>query len=136
MYTHTNPNLSALILRVSLALMYLAHVSLKLFVFTPAGTVQFFSSLGVPGFVAYLDIIAELGGGILLLLGIKARWVALALIPLLLGTIVLVHGANGWLFTNPNGGWEYPAFLITASLALFFLGNGSLAVEKASAASA
>jgi hypothetical protein len=28
----------------------------------------------------------------------------------MLGTVVLVHGANGWLFTNKGGGWEYPAF--------------------------
>jgi putative oxidoreductase len=66
---------------------------------------------------------AEIGGGLLLILGLKARWVALALVPLLAGTIVLVHGANGWMFTNQGGGWEYSAFLITSSLALFFLGD-------------
>ena len=116
----TSPTLSALILRVSLGLMYLAHGATKLLVFGPAGTAQFFSSLGLPGFVGYLSMAAEIGGGLLLILGLKARWVALALVPLLAGTIVLV---NGWMFTNQGGGWEYSAFLITSSLALFFLGE-------------
>lgn len=119
----THPKLAALTLRLALGLMYLAHGATKLFVFTPAGTAKFFASLGVPGFFGYLAIIAELGGAALLLTGFKARWAALALTPLLLGTIVLVHGANGWMFANPGGGWEYSAFLIAASLALFFIGE-------------
>jgi putative oxidoreductase len=119
------PKLAALILRLALGLMYLAHGATKLFIFTPAGTAQYFSSLGVPGFVGYLAIIAELGGALLLLTGFKARWAALLLTPLLLGTIILVHGAHGWMFANPGGGWEYSAFLIAASLALFFQGEVS-----------
>ncbi|KMN30303.1 LysR family transcriptional regulator [Chromobacterium sp. LK1] len=118
-----NPALGPLILRLSLGLMYLSHGLLKLLVFTPAGTAGYFASLGLPGFVGYLSILAEVGGGLLLLSGFFARWVALALVPLLLGTIVLVHGAHGWMFSNEGGGWEYPAFLITSSLALFFLGD-------------
>ena len=35
---------------------------------------------------------------------------------------------NGWLFTNPGGGWEYPAFLIAASLALFIMGDSAFAL--------
>ncbi|AXT47913.1 MULTISPECIES: DoxX family protein [Chromobacterium] len=118
-----NPALGTLILRLSLGLMYLSHGLLKLLVFTPAGTAGYFASLGLPGFVGYLAILAEVGGGLLLLSGFFARWVALALTPLLLGTIVLVHGAHGWMFANEGGGWEYPAFLIAGSLALFFLGD-------------
>ena len=37
------------LLRVTLGLLFLAHVGLKIFVFTPAGTAQFFESLGLPG---------------------------------------------------------------------------------------
>lgn len=118
-----NPYLAALVLRVALGLMYLSHGALKLFVFTPAGTTEYFASLGLPGFVGYFAILIEIGGGLLLLAGIQARWVALLLIPQLLGAIVLVHGAKGWMFTNEGGGWEYPAFLIASSLALFLLGQ-------------
>ncbi|MEO4027428.1 DoxX family protein [Chromobacterium vaccinii] len=118
-----NPYLAALMLRVALGLMYLSHGALKLFVFTPAGTAEYFASLGLPGFVGYFAILIEIGGGLLLLAGIQARWVALLLVPQLLGAIILVHGAKGWMFTNEGGGWEYPAFLIASSLALFLLGQ-------------
>ena len=55
-----------------------------------------------------------------------------------LGTIVLAHGANGWLFTNPGGGWEYPAFLTLAALvvggfAIFEFASKEEAVENARA---
>jgi putative oxidoreductase len=126
-----NPELvdvAALLLRLSLAIMFFAHAWLKIRVFTIPGTVKYFESLGVPGFLAYLTIAAELGGGLLLLFGIGTRWVALALIPLILGTIVLVHGRNGWLFTNKDGGWEYPAFWIVGLLVLAALGDGAAAI--------
>jgi putative oxidoreductase len=41
---------------------------------------------------------------------------------------MFVHGANGWVFSNPGGGWEYPAFLIAASLAQTLLGDGAFAL--------
>jgi putative oxidoreductase len=126
-----NPELAgtaALLLRVSLAIMFFAHAWLKIKVFTPAGSVKYFESLGVPGWLAYATMAAEIGGGTLLLLGIETRWIALALVPLVLGTIVLVHGKNGWLFTNKDGGWEYPAFWTAGLLALALLGDGSAAL--------
>jgi len=39
-----------------------------------------------------------------------------------------VHSGNGWLFTAPKGGWEYPAFLTLAALAQALLGNGAYAL--------
>jgi len=87
--------------------MFIAHALLKLFVFTLPGTVQFFESLGLPGSLAYVTFAAELVGGAMLVLGIGTRWVAALLIPVLLGA-VWVHAPNGWLFSAPKGGWEYP----------------------------
>ena len=127
----TNPELvgiAALLLRLSLGIMFFAHAWLKIKVYTPAGTVKYFESLGVPGSLAYLTMAAEIGGGALLILGIETRWVALALVPLMLGTIVLVHGKAGWLFTNKDGGWEFPAFWIVGLLVLALLGDGSAAL--------
>jgi putative oxidoreductase len=127
----TNPEMAdaaALLLRVSMALMFFAHAWLKIAVYKPAGAVKYFESLGVPGFFAYLTMAAEIGGGALLLLGIGTRWVAIALAPLILGTIVLVHGKNGWLFSNKDGGWEYPAFWAVGLVALALLGDGTAAL--------
>jgi putative oxidoreductase len=120
------------ILRVALGILFLAHVSVKIFIFKPAGTAGYFQSLGLPGWLAYLTIAAELGGGLFLLVGIYPRYVAIALIPLMLGTIATVHGKAGWLFTNKDGGWEYPAFWSIALLVLALLGDGVWALVPSS----
>lgn len=120
---------AALILRVSLGVMFLAHVALKLFVFTIPGFVGFFHSLGLPAILAYAVIALEVLGGIALILGIYASWVALPLAVEMLGTIALVHGANGWLFTNKGGGWEYPAYWAIGLVVLYLLGDGAMALK-------
>jgi putative oxidoreductase len=53
---------AALLLRVSLGALFLTHAGLKLFVFTPAGTAQFFGSVGLPPDLAYVTIAAEASG--------------------------------------------------------------------------
>jgi len=126
-----NANLAALLLRVSMGILFLAHAGLKIFIFTPAGTAGFFESLGFPGPLAYLVIAAELLGGLALIAGIWTRWVSIALIPVLLGSIYAPHGAAGFFFSNPNGGWEFPAFWVVALAALALLGNGAYALQKA-----
>ena len=117
------------VLRVSLGVMWIAHALLKLFVFTLPGTAQYFVSLGFPGFLAYPVFAAELLGGIALLLGVYAPQVALALVPVMV-VATWVHGPNGWVHTSPGGGWEYPVFLIAASIALWLLGDGAAAIKR------
>lgn len=111
------------LLRLALGVMTLAHGLLKVFVFTIPGTVAYFDSLGLPAIFAYLTILAEVGGGLALILGIYTRWVSLALVPLLIGATV-PHLANGWLFSNPGGGWEFPLFWTLALLVQAGLGGG------------
>jgi len=114
---------AALVLRVALGMMFIAHALLKYYVFTLPGTVQFFESVGLPGSLAYATFWAELIGGTLILAGVYSRWVSAALIPVLLGA-AWVHSGNGWVFTAPNGGWEYPVFLALAATAHALLGDG------------
>lgn len=118
---------AALLLRLALGTMFVAHALLKVFVFTIPGTVQFFESLGLPAALAYATIAAELVGGALLILGIGTRWVAVALTPFLLGA-TWVHLGNGWLFSAPKGGWEYPVFLTIATAVQALLGDGAFAL--------
>ena len=121
---------AALALRVSLGVMFIAHsLVLKYFVFTLPGTAQFFQSLGLPAGLAYLTFWAELVGGLALIAGAGSRWVALALIPILAGA-TWVHAGNGWVFSAQNGGWEYPAFLIAASVVQALLGDGRYALSS------
>ena len=104
------------LLRVSLGLMFIAHsIILKWLTFTLAGTAQYFESVHLPGFLAYVVFAAEATGGALLLAGIQTRVVALGLIPILVGAL-WVHSGNGWVFENAGGGWEYPLFLIVLNV--------------------
>ena len=114
---------AALVLRVTLGVMFIAHALLKFYVFTLPGTAKFFESLGLPGPLAYVVFWAELIGGALILAGVYSRWVAAALVPILLGA-AWAHAGNGWVFTAPNGGWEYPAFLAAAAAVQTLLGDG------------
>jgi putative oxidoreductase len=120
---------AALLLRLTLGGLFLAHAALKLFVFTPAGTAQFFGSLGLPSVLAYATMTAEVIGGIALIAGLQTRLVAIALTPILLGAIVTVHGPAGFFFTDTNGGWEYPAFWIVALIVQALLGDGAYALS-------
>jgi putative oxidoreductase len=115
---------AALVLRLAIGLMFLAHAGLKIFVFTPAGFVKYFAGLGLPEWFAYAIIALEVIGGLALILGVLARWVALILAAELIGTIVMVHGAKGFAFTNAGGGWEFPALWAVAAVALALLGDG------------
>lgn len=123
-----NAHYAATILRLSLGLMFLAHGLLKLLVFTLPGTVGFFESVGFPGFFAYLVTFGEIVGGALLIAGVAVRPVALGLLPILIGATWVHYGA-GWVFSNENGGWEYPAFLVAVSIASALLGPGKFALR-------
>lgn len=123
------PALGTFVLRLSLGIMFVAHAMLKIVVFTPAGTVKFFESIGLPGPLAYATIAAELAGGLALIVGFGTRWVAGLLMFPLLGALFLVHGDKGWLFTNAGGGWEYCAFLLAASVTLVLQGSGAYALD-------
>jgi putative oxidoreductase len=122
-------NKAIAILRLSIGVMFVAHGLLKLLVFTLPGTAAYFDSIGLPGFMAYLVTIAEVGGGGLLILGYRTRQVALFLVPVLLGA-TWAHFGNGWVFSNANGGWEYPLFLSVVTVVLAMTGPGAWALQR------
>jgi len=120
---------AALLLRVVLGFLFLAHAALKIVVFTPSGTAQFFVSLGLPAWLAYATMTWEVIGAVALILGVWPRLIAILLIPVLLGAIVTVHGPAGFFFTNPHGGWEYPAFWVIGLVIFALLGDGRFALK-------
>jgi putative oxidoreductase len=128
MSANSQTQTAALLLRVALGTMFLAHAGLKIFVFTVPGTVQFFESIGYPALLAYVTIYAELFGGLALILGVQVRLVAAGLIPILIGATIQ-HSGNGWMFANANGGWEFPAFWTVALAVQALLGAGSYALR-------
>jgi putative oxidoreductase len=102
---------AAVLLRSTLGAVLIAHSLLKFMVFTLSGTAGFFESVGFPGWTAYVVAPTELLLGFALILGFHVRATALITLPILLGAFI-VHLNNGWLFTNKNGGWEFPAVLV------------------------
>ncbi len=123
------PAYGVALLRIGLGVMWVAHALVKLLVFTLPGTAAYFASVGLPGVLAYPVVAAELVGGAALILGIYARQISLALVPIM-AVAVWVHYPNGWVHTSPNGGWEYPAFLTVASVALWLLGDDALVLRR------
>jgi putative oxidoreductase len=117
------------LLRVALGVMFIAHSMIyMLMTVTLAETAKFFVSIGLPAWLTYATFLAEAVGGILLILGIQTRWVALALSPILIGAI-WAHAGNGWVFTSAKGGWEYPLYLFVLCIAQVMLGDGAYALS-------
>lgn len=92
------------------------------------GTARFFGSVGLPEWLAYAVFAAEAVGGVLLVLGLQTCWVALALLPILLGA-TWAHWGNGWMFAYANGRWEYPLYLSLQAAVQVMFGDGVLALS-------
>ena len=123
-------DLGAALLRVTSGVYFLIHGLIKVFIFTPAGTAGYFQSIGLPGFLGYVTILLEVAGGIALIVGYKSRIASAILAVVLLGALWFGHASNGFTFSNPNGGWEYPLFWAVAMAALALIGPGAFALDK------
>ncbi len=121
---------AALVLRLALGGVLLAHGLLKIFVFTLPGAAGFFESVGFPGWTAYVVAPLEVIAGAAMIVGYRSALFAAATLPVQIGA-GLVHAPNGWLFSNANGGWEFSAVLVLLSVAVFLLGDGEYAVRRA-----
>ena len=111
------------LLRIHFGIILLAHGWLKVYVFSIAGTVGYFSSIGLPSIIAYLVIFGELVGGLALILGIQTRLAATLAVPIVFGAAVM-NSSNGWLHSASGGGWEYAASLTVIAISLAFTGSG------------
>ncbi|MFC0560750.1 DoxX family protein [Halalkalibacter alkalisediminis] len=107
----------SLLLRVMLGMVFLAHGAAK-FQGGIENIVGWFDSIGLPGFLAYVVAILELVGGIALILGVGTRIVSALLALLLVGAILKVQLAAGFI-----GGYAYDLVLLVISVHLFL--NGS-----------
>lgn len=119
----------ATILRLTLGAMWVSHAWFKISAFGVAGFAGWLGSLGLPGFMAGPVIALELIGGVLILAGFYGRYVSVALLPIL-AVATWVHIPNGLIFSNANGGWEYPVFLMIVSVVHALIGDGVLALRS------
>jgi putative oxidoreductase len=126
--TQTTTPYAALLLRVSMGVMLLAHgFVLKIMTFGLAGTMGFFGSLGYPPVLGAVVAIAETLAGVALIAGVWVRAASLLMIPIMIGATIQ-HAGNAWIFSAPGGGWEFPAFWTVALLVQAGLGAGAFAL--------
>lgn len=107
------------LLRISLALIWMAHGSIRLYAGTVADFGGFLDSKGFPAGVALAWglTVFELAGGLLLLANRFTQWIALGFFMEALMGIILVHAANGWFVVGyQSGGMEYNYLLMVCLL--------------------
>ncbi len=129
----TGKNVAALVGRVLLALMFVWAGYGKITGYD--GTAGFMASMGMPlvGVMLPLTILVELGGGIALIVGWKARWAALLLAAFTLLASVVFHkfwtmtgdaAMNNMLFFYKN------VAVIGGLLMVWAFGPGRLSVDR------
>ena len=129
----TRKDVAALLGRVLLALMFVWAGYGKITGY--AGTAGWMASSGMPmvGLLLPLAILIELGGGIALIVGFKARWVALALAGFTLVASLIFH--NFWAMTGDavmtNTLFFYKnVAVIGGMLMVFAFGPGRFSVDR------
>lgn len=123
MFATNKGDFAALLLRITLGLIFLTHGLIKFFILTSAGNESYFSIFSFSPMFGYILVIIELITGIFLLSGLFTRVFSLIAIIDMAG-VTYAHFNNGFIFSNQGGGWEYPAFMIIIGLASFILGSG------------
>jgi putative oxidoreductase len=119
------------ILRVVAGIVFLAHGGQKLLLVGPGNFgSQALAGLGVPlpVFMGYMVTLVELIGGILLIVGLFTRLVAILLAVDMLVATLMVHLPNG--FFMANNGFEFTLLLLAAAVALAVSGPGEASLDK------
>ena len=123
-----------LLLRVVLGGTLAAHGAQKLFGMFGGGgpqvTAGFFGALRfrAPLAMALLAGASELGGGLLVALGLLTPLGALALATVMVTAIGSVHWRNGFFATG--GGYEFNLLVLASALALAATGPGRLSLDR------
>ncbi len=121
-----------MILRPGLGLVFAVHGWQKL-TNGPAGFAGMLTGLGVaaPAVFSWLVTIAELVGGIMLVLGLLTRLVTLPLIATIIGAIALVKTDLGIIAPagTPMPGAELDIVLLAGLVALLLMGPGRLSID-------
>jgi len=118
-----------LILRLVLGSFFIAHLYWKFFVL-PGGFERWwsnFESNGYPWFVPWYVFSAELAGALLLIPGIRVRWVSFYAIPMMLGAAHFWAARNGFWFVA--AGAELPIMWCLLLVLQAMLGDGPYALR-------
>ena len=125
-------DLGLLLVRLILGVVLMFHGSQKLFgwFYGPGmeGFETYLASLGIPmpHISAYLSAGTEFFGGVLIVLGLLTRLIA---VPVVVNMLVAVVAAHRHDFAVENEGMEYALMLCVVALALVFMGAGRYSVD-------
>ncbi len=119
-----------LVLRVVTGVIFAMHGWQKLSVMGVGGVEGMLAALGfpLPGVMAIILIAAELGGGILLILGLFTHWTSKILVIVSAVALFAVHFQNG--FFLGTGGYEYILLILAATISLLITGPGKYSLDS------
>ncbi|MCF6136618.1 DoxX family protein [Pseudalkalibacillus berkeleyi] len=121
--------IGALVLRIALGIIFFVH-GLSKFQGGIENVAGWFSSIGLPGFLAYAVAIVELVGGIALILGLGTRVVSAMLGIIMLVAIFKVKLAAGFMGNGEMAGYEFDLALLAMSVYLTAAGSKLFAVDE------
>jgi len=134
----TQAEWTGLVLRLALAAMILPHGAQKLLGWFGGygfkGTMDYFTgTAGLPAILAFLVIIGEFFGGLMLLAGFGTRIGALWVGVIMLSAMFMVHWQNGffmnWYGAQKGEGIEFFILAIGIAAALVISGGGHFSVD-------
>jgi len=126
----TKTNLVSTLMRVVLGILFLAH-GISKFQMGLGNVEGWFSSMGVPGFLAYLVALLELVGGILLIIGLFTRYVSALFVLMLIGAIVTMKLSAGLLGNSQMAGYELDLAFMMVAIYLVVADTTPLSVDYA-----
>lgn len=134
----TTFDLTLLFTRLLIAVVILGHGAQKLFGWFGGygfdGTVGYFTTtVGLPYFLALLIILGESLGMIALALGLFSRFMAAAVIAIMLGAVIVTHAQYGfymnWFGAQKGEGIEYHLLMIGLSAIIVVNGGGAYSLD-------
>ncbi len=137
-FISTPDDFGVFVARVMLSIVFIPHGSQKLlglfggYGFT--GTMESFTSNGMPAVLAFLIIMAESLGSLALLVGFFGRFMAFGIGMVMSGAILMVHLHNGffmnWFGTQKGEGFEYHLLALGLALVIMIKGSGKFSVDR------
>ncbi|MFX3625636.1 MAG: DoxX family protein [Ectobacillus sp.] len=119
--------LGGVFLRLALGAVFIVHGFMKFQGLS--GVEQWFASIGIPGFAAYIVAPVELIGGLLLVVGLFTRYASVLLALVMAGAILKVKLGAGFVGANGAAGYEFDLVLLAGLIHLFLSGSRLYAID-------
>ncbi|NOU90069.1 DoxX family membrane protein [Paenibacillus sp. LMG 31460] len=119
----------SVIMRVVIGIIFLSHGVAKLQMGL-SNVDAWFSSIGIPGFLAYVVAMLELVGGIMIIVGLFTRYVSALFVVMLIGAILTTKLSAGLLGDGQMPGYELDLGFMLVSLYLVVTEQSTLSVDR------